>query len=175
MDEHRLIEQVLEAMEKRLQKLNGGPFPAEFFEQALDFFANFADGCHHFKEEDKLFRALERKGVAVEGGPIGVMLHEHNLGRACLAGIRENLKDAAAGSGEAVQKIRQHGSDYIGLLRQHIWKEDNVLFRMAHQALSPEEAALLQRDFRDDSNPRIASETRRRYQELAEKLAAAAH
>ena len=36
---------------------------------------------------------------------------------------------------------------YIALLRQHIMKEDNVLFRMARLVLQPDDVASLTREF----------------------------
>ncbi|MBI5087283.1 MAG: hemerythrin domain-containing protein, partial [Acidobacteria bacterium] len=67
MDEHQIILRVLTAMEARLASLGQGPFPTEFFQGALDFFRNFADGCHHYKEEDALFPAMTRRGIATQG------------------------------------------------------------------------------------------------------------
>ena len=79
-DEHRVIERVLAAMEKLTDK------PArealESWKQALDFIRHFADQCHHFKEEKVLFPALEEHGIPNQGGPIGMMLMEHEEGRA---------------------------------------------------------------------------------------------
>ncbi len=170
--EHRLIEQVLNALERQLEQLGVGKFDAEFFEQALDFFANFADGCHHYKEEVALFPSMERRGMPRESGPIGVMLQEHDWGRACLAGIRQNLEGARAGSSQSMEAIREHAGDYIDLLRQHISKEDNVLFRMAEQVLPPEEVEVLWKEFHNEDNPRVASGVRKRYEEVAEALKA---
>ncbi|MFZ4726038.1 MAG: hemerythrin domain-containing protein, partial [Paludibacter sp.] len=50
-------------------------------EQIIDFVRNFADKYHHLKEEDVLFMELEKHGMPREGGPVGVMLLEHDEGR----------------------------------------------------------------------------------------------
>lgn len=136
MNDHRLIENVMAAMEDRLANCNDA-FPADFVAQALAFFVEFADGHHHYKEEEALFPAMAEHGVPVEGGPIGMMLYEHSLGRELLAAIRDRLPQARNGDAAACAAIRQHAGDYIGLLRNHIWKEDNVLFRMALNVLDP--------------------------------------
>jgi len=170
MDEHRLIERVLDAMEARLNEARSAGFQAEFFEQALDFFANFADGRHHYKEEQALFPALRDKGVPVEGGPIGVMLHEHDQGRACLKGIRDCLPAARAGSTDAIEAVLAYAGEYIQMLRRHIWKEDNVLFRMASQVLSAGEVEGLRNRFREASNPQLTDEVRNHYEAMVSKL-----
>jgi hypothetical protein len=53
------------------------------------FFRNFADRCHHSKEEDELFPKMVEHGIPKEGGPIGVMLMEHDQGRAFVRGMSE--------------------------------------------------------------------------------------
>ena len=163
MREHRLIEQVLAALEQRLTTLEARPFPREFFERTLEFFRAFADGCHHHKEEECLFPAMEARGVPRHGGPIGVMLHEHEIGRAHLRGIRENLEAAEGGSAAAVAAIRREATGYIELLRQHILKEDNILFRMARMVLPPEDVVRLDPEFQ-------TGEEHDRWAEVAEEL-----
>ncbi len=132
-DEHRVIEGVLDSVEKMLQsdRIDKG-----FFTNALDFFRNFADGCHHHKEEDELFPVLEAAGVPNDGGPIGCMLSEHEQGRRLLKRVSENLDGAAAAEPVAVAAVRTAATDYISMLRFHIQKEDNVLFNLADQMLT---------------------------------------
>jgi Uncharacterized conserved protein len=166
--DHRLIEKVLAKLDHHLASSASQPFPADFVEQALDFLVSFADGCHHYKEEEALFPALAARGVPVEGGPIGMMLHEHTIGRKCLAGIRENLPAARSGDEAAQSRIRRYAGEYTSLLRNHIWKEDNVLFAMASQVLEPATRESIARTFRDDGNPRLNSELRARYHAFAE-------
>lgn len=126
MDEHRVIETVLGALEAAADKDVG----VSFYERAIDFIANYADALHHGKEEDRLFPAMVERGMPSEHGPIGVMLEEHRIGRAHVAAMREH---AAAGDVEA---LRRESLAYAALLRDHIAKEDHVLFPMARNLLS---------------------------------------
>jgi len=147
MNEHRLIERVLSALEARLNAESESGFPVAFVEQALEFLSEFADGCHHFKEEESLFPALARLGMPVQGGPIGMMLYEHDIGRKCLGGIRQQLDAARAGDSAACASIRAYAAQYIELLRSHIWKEDNILFQKARYALDEQTAAQVLEQF----------------------------
>ncbi len=135
-DEHRVIEKVLDAMERALRQ---DAVDRSFFEKALDFLRNFADGCHHAKEEEELFPVLEASGIPREGGPIGCMLKEHEEGRSLVRMIADHLEAATGGDRTAVGAVRQAAANYIELLRQHIQKEDTVLFVVADQTLGPEE------------------------------------
>lgn len=70
--EHEGILTVLRIMGKICERVSSGkPVPWEHMEGIVEFLRVFADQCHHGKEEDVLFPALERAGIAREGGPIG--------------------------------------------------------------------------------------------------------
>lgn len=169
MNDHRLIEKVMSALEERLARDNDA-FPADFVAQALAFFVEFADGHHHYKEEEALFPAMAQHGVPVEGGPIGMMLYEHTLGRELLAAIRDRLPQARGGDSAACASIRQHAGDYIGLLRNHIWKEDNVLFRMAQNVLDPRAVEELAVRFHDGAGSAANRQSVRHHVEFASGL-----
>ena len=146
--EHRVIETMMDRLENELQSIQaGGAFLRPFFDEALDFFRNFADGCHHAKEENLLFPRMKERGVPERGGPIGAMLAEHDQGRAYLAVVRENLEAAAQGSPAALLTVQANAEGYIQLLRQHIQKEDQVLFRMARMVLQADDVAELEKEF----------------------------
>jgi hemerythrin-like domain-containing protein len=140
MGEHELILQALDALEARLDRMGDEPTPAdrEFFEKVVEFLRGFADKCHHGKEEDLLFKKMAACGFPTQGGPIAVMLSEHQAGRAFIRGIAEG----AAGVGSdprAKETIDRNARGYLDLLRNHIAKENQVLFPMADRTLSAED------------------------------------
>ena len=61
MIEHRLIEKVLAVVKKRLANWNENNFDPLFLDAVVDFITVYADRTHHGKEEDILFKTLERK------------------------------------------------------------------------------------------------------------------
>jgi hemerythrin-like domain-containing protein len=131
--EHDLIERGLALLEKAVARLEAGqPLPEGFPQWAPRFFQQFADQCHHAKEEDVFFPVLKQRGIPEQGGPIGVMLHEHGLGRDCVGRMRAASQAQPFDARTFAEAARQ----YIPLLRQHIFKENNVLFRMAEQVMS---------------------------------------
>jgi len=91
---------------------------------ALDFLRNFVDRRHHAKEEKHLFVKLEQRGIAREGGPIGVMLAEHEQGRKCVRAAAAALRKAAQGDLAAAGTVAHDLVDYVLLLRSHIDKEN---------------------------------------------------
>jgi len=136
MEEHRVIEKVLDSLETAANRLSAGQtIPMDFFLKAADFIKNFADGCHHKKEEGILFVALEANGMPRDMGPVGMMLDEHEEGRRLTRAMREGAERVQAGDATAMSQIIQNALAYVTLLRQHIQKEDHILFPMADNVI----------------------------------------
>ena len=68
--------------------------------------------------------------------PIGVMLAEHDQGRAFVRSMGDAADKYARGDKTAAPALAQSTLGYVNLLRQHIAKENNVLFPMADQVLA---------------------------------------
>ncbi len=140
--DHELILQALDALEQRLIRLEAGGDDGAYFEKAVQFLRTFADKCHHGKEEDLLFKAMVNKGFPLQGGPIAVMLSEHEAGRGFIRGMAAGAARLGTDPSGARQLI-DNGRAYIQLLRGHIAKENQILFPMAERVLSPEDQAQL--------------------------------
>ncbi|MBI4611694.1 MAG: hemerythrin domain-containing protein [Candidatus Rokubacteria bacterium] len=137
-EEHEVILRALALLERFSQRIEAGePVDREGLAWLRDFFSTFADRCHHGKEEQHLFPALHRYGVPREGGPLGVMLHEHEEGRGLLRAM------AQGDDRETATAIRR----YAALLRGHIDKENGVLFPLAEQLLPDDEQRRLAHAF----------------------------
>ncbi|RME51582.1 MAG: hemerythrin [Deltaproteobacteria bacterium] len=135
--EHHVIEAVLRVLGRIVEEMTQkGSLDEEAGQEAIDFFRNFADHCHHSKEEERLFPAMEAHGFPRQAGPIAVMLHEHVMGRECVQGMAQSLPGATAGDPQQCAAFQKHALAFIDLLHAHIAKENTILFRMADQALS---------------------------------------
>lgn len=168
--EHRVILRVLECLDRlRAEALQRGRLDAGAARDALEFFGTFADACHHAKEEGQLFPRLEAHGLPRDGGPVGVMLHEHELGRGLRRQMAEALDGAAAGRRDALEAFCRGAQDFHGLLRDHIAKEDNILFRIADQVLPPAAQEEVLRGFESAEHERGAG-THERMLQVADAL-----
>jgi hemerythrin-like domain-containing protein len=146
-DEHALILEALDAMERKVSALEAGAAPDRaYFEKAVQFLRTFADQCHHGKEENLLFKTMVDRGFPRQAGPIAVMLHEHETGRSFIRGIAEGVAAVGTDPG-AAKRIIENGRGYIGLLRAHIDKENHILFPMADNVLTPEDQEHLGKEF----------------------------
>jgi hemerythrin-like domain-containing protein len=110
--------------------------------QFLGFLHEFADTCHHGKEERLLFPAMIDAGLPAQGGPISVMLAEHEQGRSLVAAMAH----ASEGSVDAIA-FPAAAHAYADHLRAHIDKENGILFPMAENVVEPETLAALHTAF----------------------------
>jgi hemerythrin-like domain-containing protein len=146
MHEHRIIEKMLNVLSNYSAKLeqNKKIQPAQL-SACVDFIRTFADTCHHHKEEGVLFAEMEAHGMPSNGGPVGVMLAEHEMGRNYVKGMARAVDDYQNGAANADKEFVKNAQGYIGLLSQHINKEDNILYPMANDMLEDMDADLVER------------------------------
>jgi len=121
--------------EKRIDK--------EFFIKAIDFIRAYADKFHHAKEEELLFKELCTGDTSerMHCNPVEQMLVEHDSGREFVRelekGVNENNKEM----------IVKNARGYCYLLKEHIFKEDNILYPMSEEAMDDETKEKMYKEF----------------------------
>ena len=137
MNEHRLIETALDAMGAWIGTLGPRSESDDKAELArfVSFIQGFADAYHHGKEEDILFVAMGEHGFPRHAGPIAVMLHEHDLGRSLVRVLDGLARQSATWTKEDRDTLGRTVCEFSDLLRQHIRKEDQILYPMADARL----------------------------------------
>jgi len=136
-DEHKGILLMLAILDNVSAKLaSEGSLDKGHLEGMLEFFSVFVDKCHHGKEEDLLFPAYEAVGIPNKNGPIGVMLAEHAEGRGYIKSMIEAFNEFKKDENFSGTRIVEYARKYIALLKQHIDKEETVLYPMGDARLS---------------------------------------
>jgi hemerythrin-like domain-containing protein len=125
-DDHVLILRTLDLLDRAAARVAAGPpVPEGWWAAAARWLRGFADAAHHAREERGLFPALLDAGLPRHGGPVDVMLSEHEEGRALLRALE------AGSDADRADAARRYGR----LLRAHIDKENGVLFVLADELL----------------------------------------
>ncbi len=145
MHEHKAILIALNVVEKMWQDVQNNNKETSYrdIEEIIGFLKVFADKCHHGKEEDFLFPALEKVGVKNENGPIGLMLAQHRQGREFIKQMQKSIENKVINK----DKFVDSASSYVNLLRNHIEKEDTNLFPLSDIKLSASTQLELLKDF----------------------------
>jgi len=131
MDEHKLILRVIENIENECEGIKrGNPLNVEFFKAAIDFIRNYADKLHHAKEEDILFKEFCKNEENLHCNPVEQMLHEHELGRGFIGAMEDGVNEKNS------KKVVENALNYCELLKDHIYKEDNIMYPMSEEIIN---------------------------------------
>lgn len=136
VDEHQLILRMITLLERNATLTKEGQYSNwRFYLDGVDFIRNYADRFHHAKEEDVLFEALVNNGMPRENSPVAAMLMEHDQGRAYVKGMETAAQEALEGAYGREDAIAWNALSYATLLREHIAKEDDILYPLAERVI----------------------------------------
>jgi hemerythrin-like domain-containing protein len=138
----------------------------------VEFIRKFADQCHHGKEEDILFAEMVKSGFSKSSGPLAVMFHEHEQGRAYVRELDRLARQRGPLSGADAKALTKAAFGYTALLRQHIRKEDDILYPMAATRLSAEALESIGRRFDAFESNETGEQEHDRLLQLAGELVA---
>lgn len=154
MVEHRLIERMIRVMaaQAKLIETEGRADPRDI-EKILLFLREFVDRCHHGKEEDILFRALDRKALSPEHRRLmDGLIEDHGLGRRLARAAAEANARYRGGETGALSGVADALRQLVALYPEHIRKEDHEFFIPAMDYFNPDEKdALLHAGWTADS------------------------
>jgi len=166
MADHEQTEQVIDALEKVWSE--EAPDPA-LVKKAVQYFSEFADACHNQKEEQHLFPRLSAAGIPSQGGPLAVMLMEHERSKQLLEAFSDLGNRVVAGDSAAGDEMVSVFMEYGALLKNHYWKENDILYPMGRRALGPEDDTAILEGIAQIENA-LGADTRARYQALAREI-----
>jgi len=170
-EEHEAIKKMISIVEETCKRLeSGSKVDAEHLKLMVNFIKGFADKCHHAKEEDLLFPAMQEAGIPKQGGPIGVMLMEHIYGREYVKGMTQAIEKYEKGDAKAPSEFIKNARGYIELLSQHIYKEDNILYPMADRVFSEQTQEGLLKEFDRVETEVIGEGVHEKYHEILHNL-----
>ena len=155
MIEHRLIERMIRLIAAELSHIEmTGKVNLRFMDMTVDFVRNYADNCHHGKEENILFRDFESKPLTVELERIlKELLEEHRKGREVVGKLVKAKERLMMGESKAVSDIIECMRWLVDFYPKHIEKEDRHFFLPCMDYFSSEEKdALLDEEMEFDRN-----------------------
>jgi len=130
MMEHRLIEKMLKAVEEEIARIgNGKKLDPVFIDSVVDFIMTYADRTHHGKEEDILFRDLEKKKMSArDDSMMRELIDEHKFARRIVGELVDAKKKYVNGDASALGIMIDRIKVLTGFYPEHIKKEDKVFF-----------------------------------------------
>lgn len=130
MIEHRLIERMIRLIDLEVNNISKtNKVNISFVETTIDFIKNYADRCHHGKEEDILFRELRNKNISsVHKKILEELIDEHAYARENTGILVDAKNKYLNGDEDALSIISTQLSKFVELYPKHITKEDKNFF-----------------------------------------------
>lgn len=130
MIEHRLIERMINILNNEFIRMQNERYLNPIFiDNVVDFIRTYADQTHHGKEEDILFRELEKKELSEEHEKImKELIEEHKFGRKITGELVEARKKYVKGELNAIEIVIKKIKTLIDFYPKHIEKEDKHFF-----------------------------------------------
>jgi hemerythrin-like domain-containing protein len=130
--EHKLILRALDVLDAMAGLVDsGGKVDEVDVDRLFDFLRWFADAHHQAKEETILFPAL-KAAATEEDRPIQHMMFEHTQERESVENMEKDLRLGQ------LSDFTSHAGRFSSTLRNHIYKEDEILFVAADSLLDAE-------------------------------------
>lgn len=131
LDDHRLMREVLSAMERRVvEERFERQLPGGFWENVLAYFGGYFETVHHRFEDELVLPLLAQFGFATSGSATRIMKQEHER----MSPFLQHLRHAVAQG--APYDLRATVQSFVALHRQHLDREENNVFPLLRAAIA---------------------------------------
>jgi len=137
--EHQVLGRFLTTFERMLEvTARSREIPLESIKDGLTFLTEYGDRFHH-RRENELFDRLRRIGMGHGERPCAAMERDHDCGRELVRTMQGITDRATPGDLSAARNLVHLGLEYVEHQRQHIEKEDRILFPLITELLPASE------------------------------------
>lgn len=135
--EHRRATQLLAAFRRYLHHLEVDHVPDSREPSGLiDFLAESFFQRHEEKEEGLLLPELARMGLSWSDGALAEVRHDHRQGRYLLRSLKHAMRQGVAWSKEDRLHFLAIAHEWVDFLRDHMLREERVLFPFVDSRLA---------------------------------------
>ena len=165
LEEHRNIDKLLLVLEHELEVFERSEEPDyEILQAVIQYFQNYPESCHHPKE-DMVFEKLKVRDPAA-ANRIGDVEAEHQVETKRLRRLVDAVEEILAGREFLRQTFHDVVRDFIEHQRQHMDKEERLLFPAAVQGLRPDDWAEIDARLNDRKDPLFNGAIETKFQAL---------
>ncbi|MDF1554432.1 MAG: hemerythrin domain-containing protein [Deferrisomatales bacterium] len=149
MVEHRLIERMIAVIKDALVQIqSSGKVDPFFVDTTVDFIRMYADRTHHGKEEEILFRDLDKKELLPDDRQVmNELIEEHVFGRHTTKTLIDANTRYRNGNEAALADIAEHLQTFVEFYPKHIEKEDKVFFPASRAYFTDDEDQAMLAEF----------------------------
>lgn len=169
LEEHRNIEKLLHVLEHELEIFDRGDRPDyEILQTIIQYFQDYPEDCHHPKEE-MIFKKLKSRD-AVAASRFGDVEAEHEIETKRLRSFAHVVDYILADQEFLREDFHFAVHDFVEHQRQHLKKEEQLLFPAAVKALQREDWAEIDARLDDRTDPLFDRVVEEKFHTLQETI-----
>lgn len=151
MNEHRLIERMIKLMRKESERANTArEVDPKFVTTSVEFLQNYADLCHHGKEEGILFKALSQRRLSdADNKMMRELIAEHAYARKTVRNLEKTVGVYIGGEKNAPEGALSLMNALVEFYPFHISKEDKQFFCPCMEYFTETEKEEMTKEFRE--------------------------
>jgi hemerythrin-like domain-containing protein len=170
-DEHRSIAAILHGMEYLVDRIRmrKAKIDPRVFRAMIYYLDTFSERMHHPKEDRFLFSALRNRGGDAATA-VADLEREHAAGGSALRRLEQCLVRYEEGGDREFQAFADAVAKFVREYRDHMHKEESIVFPMAERLLSAQDWQAIDRAFAENRDPLAADRDTRDFEKLFERI-----
>jgi hemerythrin-like domain-containing protein len=170
-DEHRSIGAILHGMEYLVDKIRArkAKVNTRVFAAMIYYLDTFSERMHHPKEDRYLFNALRGRGGEA-AAIVADLEREHAAGGDALRRLEQCLMRYEEGGDKEFPAFAEAVARFVGEHRDHMHKEEDIVFPLAERLLSASDWQAIDRAFDENRDPLAAERDTRDFEKLFDRI-----
>ena len=156
-DEHRSISAILHGMEYLVDRVRTrkAKIDPRVFSAMIYYLDTFSERMHHPKEDRYLFKAMRSRGGEA-AAVVADLEKEHAAGGEALKRLEQSLVRYEEGGDKEFPAFAEAVAKFVREYRDHMQKEESVVFPLAQRILSTADWQAIDRAFEENRDPLAA-------------------
>lgn len=170
ISEHKYIIELLGIMSKISEKIiSNEVFYTRDIEDIIHLLKHFIENSHH-KKEEIFYPALTAAELPNDREELSIMFYEHALARNYIKDISSCVINCKIGNSFSQELLAESMMKYVVLLKNHIRKEEKIIFPMANKILDEDEQVEIYKQFEKIEEKIVQHVFHEHYHRLLENL-----
>ena len=170
-DEHRSIGAILHGMEYLVERVRTrkAKIDPRVFSAMIYYLDTFSERMHHPKEDRYLFKAMRSRGGEA-AAVVADLEKEHAAGGEALKRLEQSLVRYEEGGDKEFPAFAEAVAKFVREYRDHMQKEESVVFPLAQRILSTADWQAIDRAFEENRDPLAAQRDSRDFEKLFDRI-----
>lgn len=170
-DEHRSISAILHGMEYLVDRVRTrkAKIDPRVFSAMIYYLDTFSERMHHPKEDRYLFKAMRSRGGEA-AAVVADLEKEHAAGGEALKRLEQSLVRYEEGGDKEFPAFAEAVAKFVHGYRDHMQKEESVVFPLAQRILSTADWQAIDRAFEENRDPLAAQRDSRDFEKLFDRI-----